>query len=210
MSIQITDKDALIVVDVQNDFCPNGSLAVAGGNEIVPMINALMPRFCHCVLTQDWHSTDHVSFFDNHPDKNPFETIELPYGEQVLWPRHCVQGTHGADFHPELLTYYAQMIIRKGHRSKIDSYSAFLEADRFTPTGLSGYLHMHGIKRVFIVGLATDFCVSWTATDARQFGFECVVIEDACRAIDVDGSLKKAYASWEKWGVGRITADCLV
>lgn len=204
MSILLTPQDAFIVVDIQNDFCPNGSLAVPKGDEVVPIINDLMPKFTHTVLTQDWHPNDHISFAANHADKVPFETIELPYGEQVLWTVHCVQGSVGAEFHKDLQTHYAKMIIRKGYRQAIDSYSAFLEADRATPTGLSGYLHMHGIKRVFVAGLATDFCVAWTAVDAVHFGFETFVIDDACRAIDSNGSLEKAWKDMEKWRVKKV------
>lgn len=207
MSIQITPQDALLVVDIQNDFCPNGALAVPDGDSIVALTNRLMSKFTHTVLTQDWHPADHISFADNHDNKTPFETISLPYGEQILWPRHCVQGTAGADFHQNLHTHHAKMIIRKGYRSHIDSYSAFLEADRTTPTGLSGYLHMHGIQRVFVVGLATDFCVAWSAVDAVHFGFETFVIDDACRAIDTAGSLEKAWQSFDEWGVKRLQSS---
>lgn len=204
MPILLTPQDAFIVVDIQNDFCPTGSLPVPKGDEVVPIVNALMPKFAHTVLTQDWHPADHISFAANHTDKVPFETIELPYGEQVLWTVHCVQGSAGADFHQDLATHHAKMIIRKGYRQAIDSYSAFLEADRITPTGLSGYLHMHGIQRVFVAGLATDFCVAWTAVDAVHFGFETFVIDDACRAIDSNGSLERAWADMERWGVQRV------
>lgn len=204
MSISLNEYDALIVVDVQNDFCPQGALAVENGDQIIPTINALMPKFSQVILTQDWHTADHVSFFDNHLDRKPFDRIELPYGEQILWPRHCVGGTMGAEFHPELNTTAAKMIVRKGYRSHIDSYSAFLEADRMTPTGLSGYLRVNGIQRVFIAGLATDFCVSWTAVDAVHFGFQAYVIEDACGAIDTKGSLELAWEHWKEWGVNRI------
>lgn len=204
MSISLTANDALIVVDVQNDFCPTGSLPVPKGDEIIPFINDLMPKFTHIVLTQDWHPADHISFADNHANKAPFETITLPYGEQILWTRHCVQGSFGAEFHQDLHTDHAQLIVRKGHHADIDSYSGFLEADRTTLTGLSGYLHTHGIKRVFVVGLATDFCVAWTAMDAVQFGFETFVIDDACRAIDTNGSLDKAWTDMEKWEVKKV------
>lgn len=205
-----TSKDALIVVDVQYDFCPNGALAVPNGDEIIPIINDLMPKFDHIILTQDWHPADHVSFASNHANKNPFELIDLPYGQQVLWTDHCIQGTHGAKLHEDLDTTHAQMIIRKGYHRHIDSYSAFLEADRTTPTGLSGYLHIHDIQRVFVVGLATDFCVAWTAMDAVQFGFETFVIDDACRAIDTNGSLVKAWADMTGWGVQKITSAALL
>lgn len=202
----LTPHDALIVVDVQNDFCPQGALAVPNGNQVIPIINALMPKFSHIILTQDWHPKDHISFADNHMGKTPYDTINLPYGEQILWTRHCVQGTQGADFHQDLDTNHAQLIIRKGHHVNIDSYSGFLEADRTTSTGLSGYLHTHNIKRVFVVGLATDFCVAWTAIDAVHFGFETFVIEDACRGIDANHSLKKAWATMLERGVQRTTS----
>lgn len=202
----ITHTDALLVVDVQNDFCPTGSLPVPKGDEVVPIINDLIPKFTHIVLTQDWHPADHISFAKNHTNKAPFETIELPYGEQVLWTVHCAQGSAGAEFHKDLRTHHAQLIIRKGHHRDIDSYSAFLEADRTTLTGLSGYLQTHGIKRVFVAGLATDFCVAWTAVDAVHFGFETFVIDDACRAIDTQGSLDKAWADMEKWGVKKVAS----
>lgn len=210
MLIQIRPQDALLVVDIQNDFCPDGLLAVPNGDKIIPLVNQLMAKFDQCILTQDWHPADHISFFDNHLNKQPFETIELDYGKQVLWTRHCVQGSFGAKFHKDLDTKYAKMIIRKGHRSHIDSYSAFLEADRITPTGLSGYLHMHGIQRVFVVGLATDFCVAWTAIDSVHFGFETFVIEDACRAINYNGSLDKAWANMTQWGVYKIQSNALL
>lgn len=199
---------ALIVVDVQNDFCPGGALAVPGGDEIVPVINALAPRFETVVLTQDWHPAGHASFASSHAGRQPFETAELAYGAQVLWPDHCVQGTIGAEFHPGLRIPRAQMIVRKGYRSFVDSYSGFLEADRATPTGLGGYLRERGIQRVFVVGLATDFCVAWTALDARRFGFEATVIEDGCRGIDTPavpgGSMAKAWADMAAAGVGRM------
>lgn len=200
----IDRRSALIVVDVQNDFCPGGNLAVAGGDEVVPVVNALGRRFTTIVLTQDWHPTGHSSFASSHPGKLPFETVELPYGTQVLWPDHCVQGTRGAEFHPGLDLPQAQAVIRKGHRLEVDSYSGFMEADRATTTGLGGYLKEHGIIRVFIAGLATDFCVSWTAQDAARAGLEAIVVEDACRAIDLDGSLARAWAEMSALGVRRI------
>jgi nicotinamidase/pyrazinamidase len=182
----------LIVVDVQNDFVPGGALAVPRGDEVVPVINRLAARFDNIVLTQDWHPRGHASFALSHPGRKPFETIELAYGTQVLWPDHCVQGTPGAAIHSALDIQRAQLLIRKGHHHGIDSYSAFLEADRKTATGLKGYLKERKIKRIFVCGLATDFCVAWTALDARAAGFETTVIEDACRAIDLDGSLAGA------------------
>ncbi len=208
--VAITTNDVLLVVDVQNDFCPKGALAVPDGDQVVSIINALMPKFTHVVLTQDFHPINHVSFASNHIDKAVYQTIELPYGKQVLWSDHCVQGTAGAWFHPSLCTAMAQMIIRKGTNPQIDSYSAFLEADRLTKTGLASYLKEKDIKRVFVVGLATDFCVAWTAIDAIDFGFECVVIDDACRGIDIDGSLQKAWANMTAKGVVRVVSDELV
>jgi nicotinamidase/pyrazinamidase len=190
--------EALIVIDVQRDFCPGGALAVAGGDEIVPQINGLMAAFGTVVLTQDWHPADHASFAANQPGQAPFSLIEMAYGPQVLWPTHCVQGTPGAGFHPGLATGPAQMVIRKGFRSAIDSYSAFFENDHTTPTGLEGYLRSRGIARLTLVGLATDFCVAYSAADAARLGFGVTVIESACRAIDLDGSLaaaKKAMAA---------------
>ncbi|MGE7468051.1 bifunctional nicotinamidase/pyrazinamidase [Bosea sp. NPDC003192] len=199
----IDARTALIVVDVQNDFCPGGSLAVAGGDEIVPLVNELGKRFGIVVLTQDWHPAGHSSFASSHPGKGPFETVAMPYGTQVLWPEHCVWGSEGAAFHPALDLDMAQAVIRKGCRRDVDSYSGFVEADRTTPTGLGGYLKERGIARVLVVGLATDFCVNWTAQDAARHGFETVVIEEACRAIDLDGSLDRAWAEMAALGVGR-------
>lgn len=200
----MTTSTALIVIDVQKDFCHGGSLAVPDGDAVVAPINALMERFEHVVLTQDWHPRGHLSFASSHPGKTPFETVALPYGQQVLWPDHCVMGTKGADFHPGLDPRSAQAIIRKGTRAGVDSYSGFLEADRRTPTGLGGYLRERGIGRVVLAGLATDFCVHWTAIDARAAGFETYVLEEACRAIDADGSLARAWEAMDKAGVKRI------
>lgn len=200
----IDERTALIVVDVQNDFCPGGSLAVAGGDEVVPVINALAKRFPNIVLTQDWHPRGHSSFASSHLGRKPFETTQMPYGVQILWPDHCVQGTRGAEFHAGLDLPAAQSIIRKGYRREIDSYSGFVEADRQTSTGLTGYLRERGILRVVIAGLATDFCVSWTAQDAARAGFDTYVIEDACRAIDFEGSLAKAWADMAENDVTRI------
>ena len=185
-------EEALIVIDVQNDFCPGGALAVAGGDEIIPRINALMDEFGTVVLTQDWHPADHASFAANHPGAAPFSLTEMPYGPQVLWPVHCVQGTAGAEFHPGLRTDPAQLVIRKGFRPEIDSYSAFFENDRSTPTGLEGYLRSRGISRLVLVGLATDYCVAYSAADAARLGFAVTILEGACRAIDMDGSLADA------------------
>jgi nicotinamidase/pyrazinamidase len=193
--------EALIVIDVQNDFCPGGALAVPGGDEIVPGINALMDDFAAVILTQDWHPAGHSSFASSHGGHAPYEVIEMPYGPQVLWPDHCVIGTEGAAFHPDLRTDPADLIIRKGFRPQIDSYSAFFENDHETPTGLEGYLRTRGIEAVTLVGLATDFCVNYSAVDAAQLGFRVSVLTSLCRAIDLDGSLAAARAGMEKAGV---------
>jgi nicotinamidase/pyrazinamidase len=196
--------DALIVVDVQNDFCPGGRLAVQKGDEVVPLVNELAKRFENVVLTQDWHPAGHLSFATSHPGTRPFDSIRLPYGDQVLWPDHCVQGTEGAALHKGLAVSHAQAVVRKGWRKDVDSYSAFLEADRRSRTGLEGYLAERGVKRVFVCGLATDFCVAWTALDARKLKFDCAVVEDACRAIDLQGSLEAAREKMNKAGVERV------
>ena len=198
--------DTLIVVDVQNDFCPGGRLAVQKGDEVVPLINALAKRFDKVVLTQDWHPAGHLSFATSHPGRKPFDSVKLAYGEQALWPDHCVQGSDGAALHKDLSVPQAQLVMRKGWHKNVDSYSAFLEADRETRTGLDAYLRAHGVKRVFVCGLATDFCVAWTALDARKLRFAAVVIEDACRAIDMQGSLAAAWDKMEKAGVKRIVS----
>jgi nicotinamidase/pyrazinamidase len=182
-------EEALIVIDLQNDFCPGGALAVAGGDEIVSLVNAMIPRFEHVVLTQDWHPEGHSSFASQHPGKNPFETVAMPYGEQTLWPDHCVQGSEGAAFHPGLEWTKAELVIRKGFRKGIDSYSAFFENDHKTPTGLAGYLKERGISKVTLAGLATDFCVAYSALDAVRSGLQATVAMEACRAIDLGGSL---------------------
>jgi nicotinamidase/pyrazinamidase len=204
-------QDVLLVIDVQNCFTPGGSLAVKDGDAIVPLINKLAGGFEHVVLTQDWHTSGHVSFASSHAGKKPFETTSLPYGTQVLWPDHCVQGTDGANLHPALKIPHAELVIRKGYRKDVDSYSAFMEADGKTPTGLAGYLRERGLSRCYFVGLATDFCVGWSALDARKAGFEAAVIEDACRGIDVGGSLAKAWADMQGAGVKRLqSADLAV
>jgi len=208
--ISVGESDVLIVVDVQNCFVPGGSLAVKEGDRIVPLINRLAKAFKHVVLTQDWHTADHISFASQHPGRKPFETVQLPYGTQVLWPDHCVQGTEGAMLHKGLDIPHAELIIRKGYRREVDSYSAFLEADKKTQTGLGGYLKQRGLKRAFFVGLATDFCVAWSALDARRQGFEALVIEDACRGIDNQGSLAKAWAEMKAASVQRIQSTDLV
>jgi nicotinamidase/pyrazinamidase len=195
------DTEALIVVDVQNDFCPGGALAVPGGDEIVPGINALMAEFAAVILTQDWHPADHASFASQHAGKAPMEIVEMPYGPQVLWPDHCVQGSPGAAFHSGLDTDRADLVLRKGFRRGIDSYSAFFENDRATPTGLEGYLATRGISRLTMVGLATDFCVSYSALDAARLGFAVTVRESLCRAIDLDGSLAAAREGMRAAGV---------
>ena len=202
--------DCLIVVDVQNDFCPGGALEVKQGDEIVPLVNQLARRFENVVVTQDWHTPGHISFASSHAGKKPFETKRLRYGEQVLWPDHCVQGTRGAALHDGLDVPHAQLVIRKGFHPKVDSYSGFLEADRKTKTGLEGYLRSRGVKRVYCVGLATDFCVAWTALDARRFRFDAVVIEDACRAIDNAGSLDNAWREMRKARVKRVQSASLL
>ncbi|WP_103257712.1 bifunctional nicotinamidase/pyrazinamidase [Tabrizicola aquatica] len=193
--------DALIVIDVQNDFCPGGALAVAGGDEIIARINGLMGAFATVVLTQDWHPADHASFAANHPGAAPFSLTQMPYGPQVLWPTHCVQGTKGAEFHPDLRTDPAQLIVRKGFRAGIDSYSAFFENDRTTATGLEGYLKNRGVTSVTLVGLATDYCVAYSALDAARLGFKATVLEGAARAIDLNGSLAEARDKMRAAGV---------
>lgn len=193
--------DALIVIDVQNDFCPGGALAVAGGDEIISQINGLMDDFATVVLTQDWHPADHASFAANHPGAAPFSLTQMPYGPQVLWPTHCVQGTKGAEFHRDLRNDPAQLVIRKGFRAGIDSYSAFFENDHSTPTGLEGYLRSRGVTAVTLVGLATDYCVAYSALDAARLGFKATVIEGATRAIDLNGSLAEARDKMRAAGV---------
>jgi nicotinamidase/pyrazinamidase len=191
----------LIVVDVQNDFCPGGELAVPKGDEIVPLVNRLIDAFDHVVLTQDWHPRGHSSFASSHKGQAPFSSVRMPYGDQTLWPDHCVQGTPGAEFHPGLVWSKAELIIRKGFRTAIDSYSAFYENDRTTPTGLGGYLKERGLQKLVIVGLATDYCVAYSALDATRLGFKVVVVLDACRAIDLNGSLAWAQDEMRKAGV---------
>jgi len=197
----------LLVMDVQNDFLPGGRLAVPQGDQVVPVVNRLAARFANVILTQDWHPANHISFASRHPGRKPFETIELAYGTQVLWPYHCVQGSHGAAFHDGLAVDQAQAVIRKGYHAHTDSYSALLEADRVTPTGLAGMLRERGLRRVYCCGLATDFCVAWSALDAQSAGFETFVIEDACRAIDTGGSLAAARRDLAAAGVRLISSD---
>ncbi len=202
--VKVDDASVLIVVDVQNCFLPGGSLAVKNGDQVIPVINQLAKGFTNVVMTQDWHTPNHVSFASSHPGKKPFEVIDLDYGKQVLWPDHCVQGTDGAALSKDLAIPQAQLVIRKGFHKDVDSYSAFMEADGKTTTGLSSYLKARKMKRVFVTGLATDFCVAWTALDARKAGFDTYIVEDACRGIDTKGSLAKAWHDTNKAGVKRI------
>jgi len=197
------ENRVLLIVDIQNDFCPGGALAVPNGDRIVPRINKLARKFAHVILTQDWHNEDHLSFASSHPGKKEMERIELPYGSQILWPDHCVQGTEGAEFHPGLKIPHCELVIRKGYHHEIDSYSAFFENDRQTPTGLAGYLRERGLTQLFVVGLATDFCVAYTAIDGRRLGFDVTVIEDSCSGIDIDGSLEAAWQQMLEAGVVR-------
>jgi nicotinamidase/pyrazinamidase len=199
--VKVSSKDVLIIVDVQNDFCTGGALAVPGGEKVVPAINRIAERFENVVLTQDWHPADHVSFVSNHPRKRPYDAIELSYGSQVLWPDHCVQGSSGADFHHGLETVRASLVVRKGFRRHIDSYSAFYENDKKTSTGLAGYLRERDLKTLFFAGLAFDFCVRYSAEDARKAGFDAVVIEEACRGIDLDGSVVATHRSLKSLGI---------
>jgi nicotinamidase/pyrazinamidase len=205
MQTRLNDDDLLLIIDVQNDFCPRGALAVADGDAVVPVINRLAARFNHVVLTQDWHPPGHSSFATSHPGAAAFDTISMPYGQQTLWPDHCIQGTPGAAFHPQLATDRAELVIRKGFRTAIDSYSAFYENDRRTPTGLAGYLRGRGLRRIFLAGLATDYCVHYSAVDARRLGFDTVLVEAGCRAIDLAGSLDAAWAGMADAGVQRVS-----
>lgn len=199
----------LLVVDVQNDFCPGGALPVSSGNEVVQPINQLAQKFQNVVLTQDWHPAGHISFASSHAGQAVFDMIDVPYGRQVLWPDHCVQGTKGAELVADLDIPHAQMIIRKGYYKDTDSYSGFMEADRVTKTGLAGYLKERGIKTIYCAGLATDFCVSWTALDSAANGFETFIIEEACRAIDLNGSLEKARQEWQNAGIKTVTLSAI-
>jgi nicotinamidase-related amidase len=206
----IQPDDVLLVVDIQNDFCPGGALGVAEGDAVIPVVNRLVAVFPHVVLTQDWHPSGHLSFASSHPGRQMFQTIRAPYGQQILWPDHCVQGTFGAAFHRDLRADGAELILRKGFHQQIDSYSAFFENDRSTPTGLTGYLRDRGLRRFFLAGLATDFCVLYTALDAVRLGFEVTVVHDACRGIDLNGSLDEAWQLMEKAGVRRVRSDNLL
>lgn len=199
--LTLASDDALLVVDPQVDFCPGGALAVPGGDEVIPLINGLAGRFRRVFLTQDWHPQGHSSFASSHDGRQPFETVELDYGPQTLWPDHCVQGTAGAAFHPDLHLPGAELVLRKGFHPGIDSYSAFVENDRRTPTGLASYLQERGIRRLFMAGLALDYCVHYSAVDGRRAGFHVVVLEDACRAIDLQGSLAEARRCMAEAGV---------
>jgi nicotinamidase/pyrazinamidase len=201
------DKNALLIIDVQRDFCPGGALAVPDGDAIVPLVNRLACDAAHVILTQDWHPPGHASFASAHPGKQPFETIEMGHGAQTLWPDHCVQGSTGAAFHPQLDVPQAELVIRKGFHPGIDSYSAFRENDRRTPTGLAGYLRERGIERLLLCGLATDFCVLFSALDAREAGFAVSVALDACRGIDLDGSLQKALDAMRGEGIELVSGD---
>ncbi|HEY6834099.1 MAG TPA: bifunctional nicotinamidase/pyrazinamidase [Pseudolabrys sp.] len=204
--ITIGERDLFLVVDMQNDFCPGGKLAVPHGAEVVPLINDIAAKFAHVVLTQDWHPGGHLSFASSHPGKKPFESIEAAYGSQVLWPDHCVENTAGAAFHSDLAIPHAELVLRKGYHREIDSYSAFYENDRETPTGLSGYLGERGFKRVFLAGLAFDFCVRYSAEDAVREGFEAIVIDDACRGIDLEGSIAATREVFAKLGIYSVSA----
>jgi nicotinamidase/pyrazinamidase len=208
-TLSIRDQDVLLVVDVQNDFCPGGKLAVPRGDEVVPLINRLTQNFKHVVLTQDWHPRGHQSFASSHPGHKPYDTIEVAYGRQILWPDHCVQGTDGAELHKDLQTSRAELVLRKGYHRDIDSYSAFFENDRKTRTGLIGYLRERGFTRVFLAGLAFDFCVRYSSEDARHAGFDVVVFEDACRGIDVDGSMHATHRQFSEIGIACIASNSI-
>ena len=206
--MKITFTDVLLLIDLQNDFCPGGALAVPDGDAVIPVIHQIAPSFQHITLTQDWHTADHFSFASTHPGKRPFEQVETSYGPQTLWPDHCVQGTRGAEFHPDLQLTRAELILRKGFHRDIDSYSAFFENDRTTSTGLAGYLRERGLTRIFLAGLAYDYCVGYSALDARGLGFEAVILHDACRAIDLNGSVAIIEAEFARAGVQLMnTAD---
>jgi nicotinamidase/pyrazinamidase len=198
---------ALLIVDMQNDFCPGGALAVPEGDEVVPVINDLANEFDHVLQTQDWHPAGHQSFASSHPQHDPYDVIEVDYGEQVLWPDHCVQGTEGAEFHPDLDTTHTELVLRKGFRPEIDSYSAFFENDGETRTGLTAYLRERGIDTLFLCGLAADFCVKWSAVDGRKEGFDVFVVEDATRGIDQDGSLAAAWKEMNDAGVQDVSSE---
>jgi nicotinamidase/pyrazinamidase len=199
--MKIAPTDGLIIIDIQNDFCPGGTLAVTGGDDVIPVIHRIAPLFNHIILTQDWHPAEHQSFASSHAGKQPFEQIELSYGAQTLWPDHCIQSSPGAEFHPNLNLPQAELILRKGFRPQIDSYSAFFENDRVTPTGLAGYLCERGLTRIFLAGLAYDYCVGFSALDARKLGLPAIILRDACRAIDLNGSVTHMEAEFSASGV---------
>ena len=205
--IAVGEHDVLLVVDIQNDFCPGGALAVPHGDEAIPVINRLAETFAHVLLTQDWHPNGHLSFASSHRGRRPYETLMLPYGAQVLWPDHCVQASFGAEFHKDLAIPHAELVLRKGYRRTIDSYSAFYENDRKTPTGLSGYLRERGLRRVFLAGLAFDYCVRYSAEDAHREGFRVIVLEDCCRAIDLEGSAEETREQLRSLGIPCLDAD---
>ena len=208
--MELRSDDVLLVIDVQRDFCPGGALAVAGGDAVVEPINEFSLLFAHGILTQDWHPAGHVSFASSHPGKKPYESVTTEYGEQTLWPDHCVQGRSGADFHPDLSIPHVELILRKGFRRGIDSYSAFFENDHRTPTGLAGYLRERGLRRVFVAGLAYDYCVRYSAVDAVSLGFESFVIQDACRAVGLPGSVEETERAFAQAGIGGITSGALL
>jgi nicotinamidase/pyrazinamidase len=205
----LQSTDALLVIDVQNDFMPGGALAIADGDAVVPITNALATKFDHVILTQDWHPTHHISFATTHTNKNPYEVIQAPYGPQTLWPEHCLQHTDGAAFHPAVDIPHAELVLRKGFRRHIDSYSAFLENDHFTPTGLAGYLRERGLTRLFLCGLAYDFCVRYSAIDGKHLGFEIIVIEDAARPVNLPNSVAETNAALAAAGVSRIFSSAV-
>ena len=208
--MRMAAPDVLVVIDVQNDFCPGGALAVPDGDQVIEPIRRIAPRFAHILLTQDWHPPEHTSFAAAHGGKQPFESVELAYGTQTLWPPHCMQGSRGAEFHPALKLPQAELILRKGFRPHIDSYSAFFENDHTTSTGLAGYLRERKLSRIFFAGLAYDFCVGFSALDARRLGFEAIILRDACRAIDLEDSVKKIEAEFAQAGVKRIESGELL
>ena len=207
MPMHISRHDVLIIVDAQNDFCAGGALGVPQGEVIMPVVNRIAQRFAHVLATQDWHPPGHLSFASRHEGRKPFEQIEAIYGAQTLWPDHCVQGTRGAEFHGDLDLRRVELVVRKGFRAEVDSYSAFYENDQRTPTGLAGYLREREFRRVFLAGLATDYCVHYSALDARREGFDVVVIEGACRAIDLEGSLARAFSEMNEAGVRRAWSE---
>jgi len=209
LKLQTNPHDLLIVIDVQNDFCPGGALAVADGDAVIPVIHRIAPLFEHIILTQDWHTPDHQSFASAHPGRRPFEQVRVSYGDQTLWPDHCVQGSRGAEFHPSLHLPQAELVLRKGFRREIDSYSAFFENDRTTATGLASYLRERGLTRVFLAGLAYDYCVGYSALDARRLGLPAVIVRDACRAIGLGGSVQKIEAEFVSAGVEVIDSGSL-